>query len=100
MNMMIMIIQFNSLLIYVLSSTASGRLQSARIQTAAAIRQHRKKHTTNNKNKNEFRLLILNQDFLKMSLSLQTAFAVEIHLADGQWLEEQVNMLKLRMFRV
>jgi hypothetical protein len=35
-----------------------------------------------------------------MSLSLQTAFAVETHLAEGQWLEEQVNVLKLGMLRV
>jgi hypothetical protein len=32
--------------------------------------------------------------------NLQTAFVVETHLAEGQWLEEQVNMVKLRMLRV
>jgi hypothetical protein len=35
-----------------------------------------------------------------MSVGLQTAFAIETQLAEGQWLEEQVNVLKLRMFRV
>jgi hypothetical protein len=30
---------------------------------------------------------------------LQTAFAAETHLAEGQWLKKQVNMVKLRMFR-
>jgi hypothetical protein len=36
----IIIIQFNSLFIYVLNLTANGQLQSARIQTTV-IRQHR-----------------------------------------------------------
>jgi hypothetical protein len=37
-----------------------------------------------------------------MSVSLHTAFVSETHLAEGQWLEVQVNtrMLKLQMFRV
>jgi hypothetical protein len=41
---------------------------------------------------NKFRLLALKQKFLKISLSLKTAFLVETHLAVGQWLEGQVNM--------
>jgi hypothetical protein len=49
---------------------------------------------------NQFRLLILKQVFLKKSVSLQTAFAAETRLAEGQWLEEPVDMLKLWMFRV
>jgi hypothetical protein len=49
---------------------------------------------------NQFKLLTLRQEFLKISLSLPTAFAVETHLAEVQWLEEQVNKLKLPMFRV
>jgi hypothetical protein len=35
-----------------------------------------------------------------MSVNLHTAFAVETHLAEGQWLEKQVDMVKLRMRRV
>jgi hypothetical protein len=35
-----------------------------------------------------------------MSVNLHTAFAVETHLVDGQWLEKQVDMVKLRMLRV
>jgi hypothetical protein len=31
-----------------------------------------------------------------MCVSLHITYAVETHLAEGQWLEEQVNMLKLR----
>jgi hypothetical protein len=47
---------------------------------------------------NELGLSTLKQEFLKISVNLQTALAVETHLAEGQWLKEQVNMLQLRMF--
>jgi hypothetical protein len=43
----------------------------------------------------EFRLLTFKQEFIKISVSLRTAFEVEPHLAEGQWLEKQMNMLKL-----
>jgi hypothetical protein len=46
---------------------------------------------------NKFRLLTLKEKFLKIYVSLRTAFAVETHLGAGQWLEKLVNMLKLRM---
>jgi hypothetical protein len=49
---------------------------------------------------NHFQLLTLKHEFLKISISLQTAFAAETHVAEVQWPEEQVNMLKSRMFRV
>jgi hypothetical protein len=42
----------------------------------------------------------LKHDLLKISVDLQTAFAADTHLAEGQWLKEQLNMVKLRMFRV
>jgi hypothetical protein len=35
-----------------------------------------------------------------MSVDLQTASAADTHLAEGQWLKEQLNVVKLRMFRV
>lgn len=38
--------------------------------------------------------------FLKLFACLQTSFAVEMHLSEGQGLEEQVNMAKLRLFLV
>jgi hypothetical protein len=60
------------------------------------------KQTRNNKKQrkiNEFRLLTLKQEFLKLSVNIQTAFAVETLLAEGYWLKEQVNMLKLRIFQ-
>jgi hypothetical protein len=37
---------------------------------------------------------------LKLSTNLQTEFAARTHLAVGQWLEEQLNVEKFRMFRV
>jgi hypothetical protein len=46
------------------------------------------------------RLFTLKYDLLKISVYLQTAFAAETHLAERQWLKEQLNVLKLRMFRV
>jgi hypothetical protein len=44
---------------------------------------------------NQIRLLTLKQEFVKICVSIHTAFTVETHLAEGQWLEEQVNILKL-----
>jgi hypothetical protein len=41
---------------------------------------------------NQFRLLTLKQEFLEISVCSQTAFAVETHLAGGQWLEEVTNV--------
>jgi hypothetical protein len=39
-------------------------------------------------------------ELLKVSVDLQTAFAAETNRAEGQWLEEQLNVVKLHMFRV
>jgi hypothetical protein len=44
--------------------------------------------------------LKLKRDLIKISVDLQTAFAAETHLAEGQWLKEQLSMAKLRTFRV
>jgi hypothetical protein len=46
------------------------------------------------------RLFKLKHDLLKISVDLQTAFAADTHFAEGQWLKEQLNVAKLRMFRV
>jgi hypothetical protein len=46
------------------------------------------------------RLFTLIYDLLKISVDLQTAFAAEAHLSEGQWLKEQLNAVKLRMVRV
>jgi hypothetical protein len=48
----------------------------------------------------QLRLFKLKLNLPKISVHLQTAFAAETHLAEGQWLKEQLNVVKLRMFRV
>jgi hypothetical protein len=48
----------------------------------------------------QLRLYTLKHELLKISVHSQTAFAVGTHLAEGQWLKEQLNEVKLRMFRV
>jgi hypothetical protein len=45
-------------------------------------------------------IFTLKYDSQKISVDLQTTFAAETHLAEGQWLKEQLNVLKLRVFRV
>jgi hypothetical protein len=47
-----------------------------------------------------FRFLVLKQEFVELSVSLQTTRAVETHRAEKQCLGEQVNMLRLWLFRV
>jgi hypothetical protein len=37
---------------------------------------------------------------LKISVHSQTEFAADTHLAEGQGLKKQLNVVKLRMFRV
>jgi hypothetical protein len=46
------------------------------------------------------RLFTFKHELIKISVHLQTAFAAEAHQAGRQWLKEQLNMVKLRMFRV
>jgi hypothetical protein len=48
----------------------------------------------------QLRLLTLKHNLLKISVDLQTVFSAETRLAEWQWLKEQLNVLKLRMFRV
>jgi hypothetical protein len=48
----------------------------------------------------QIRLFTLKYDLLQVFVDLQTAFAENTHLAEGQWLKEQLNVLKLRTFRV
>jgi hypothetical protein len=48
----------------------------------------------------QLKLFALKYDLLKISVYSRTALAAETHLAAGQWLKEQLNVLKLRMFRV
>jgi hypothetical protein len=46
------------------------------------------------------RLFKLKYLLLKIYTNVQTEFAAETNLAVGQWLEEQLNIEKFRMFRV
>jgi hypothetical protein len=48
----------------------------------------------------QIRLFTLKHGLLKMSVHLQTAFAAETHLAEGKWLKEQLNVVKLATSRV
>jgi hypothetical protein len=45
-------------------------------------------------------IFALKYDLLNMSVDLETVFAEETHLAEGQWLKEQLNVLKFQIFRV
>jgi hypothetical protein len=53
-----------------------------------------------NKKVVQLRPFKLKHDLLKISIDVQTALAADTHLAEGQWLKEQLNVVKLRMFRV
>jgi hypothetical protein len=48
----------------------------------------------------QLRLFKQKHDFLKISVDLQTAFVADTHLAERLWLKEQLNVVKLRVFRV
>jgi hypothetical protein len=48
----------------------------------------------------QLRFSTLKDYLIQISIDLQTAIAAETHLAEGQWLKERLNMVKLRMFRV
>jgi hypothetical protein len=72
----------------VLSSTANGQLQSQheykqqQYDSTGQNKQETTKETTKRKT-HQSTLITLKQEFLKISISLQTAFAVETHLAEG-----------------
>jgi hypothetical protein len=59
-----------------------ANLELARIQTTRAIR----KHGENKKQSKSYllRLFIFKREFLKTSVDIQTAFAAETHIAEGQ----------------
>jgi high-affinity K+ transport system ATPase subunit B len=90
------VIHFNSLFINVPNSTAEGQLQGKH-KHKNKIKQHRTKQqskkTQENKNSKSVSLLKLQHDLLKISIDLETAFAADTHLAEGQWLKEQLNVV-------
>jgi hypothetical protein len=54
---------------------------------------HSQKNKQTNKIKlNQLRTINFKHKSLKLSLDLQTAFSTETHRAEGQWLEEQLNI--------
>jgi hypothetical protein len=64
------------------------------------IQDKTNKNTRKQKKVDQLRLFKLKHDLLKMSLDLQTALAPDTHLAEGQWLKEQLNVAKIGMFPV
>jgi hypothetical protein len=44
----------------------------------------------------QLRLFIFKSGYLNIAVDLQSAFAPETRRADRQWLEERLNMVKLR----
>jgi hypothetical protein len=64
------------------------------------VKTNKNENNKKQRKMDQLRLLKLKHDFLKMSIDLQTAFAADTHLAEGPWLKEQLNVVKLRMFRV
>jgi hypothetical protein len=91
----------------VLKSTANANYRlSTNTRNNNKTTQDKKQKTDNKKKKqenrkvNQLRLFKLNRDLLKISINLQTALAADTHLAEGQRLKVQMNVVKLRMFRV
>jgi hypothetical protein len=53
----------------------------------------RKEKQQKERKMNQYRLLTLKREFPKISVILHIAFTAETHQTEGQWLEEQDNML-------
>jgi hypothetical protein len=58
------------------------------------------KTTTKQRQMDQLRLFKLKHDLPKISVDIQTSFAADTHITKGQWLMEQLNVVKLCMFRV
>jgi hypothetical protein len=81
-----------------------------RVSTNTNNRNKTTQDKTNNKNYNKrnnktkkdgsAKAFLTQIYLLKTSVDLQTVLAAERQLAEGQWLKEQLNVVKLRMFRV
>jgi hypothetical protein len=90
---MMMMIQFNSLFINVLKSTANANYRlSTNTSNNNKTTQDKKQKTKNRQQKektrkqmkvNQLRLFKLKRDLLKISINLQTALAEDTHLAEG-----------------
>jgi hypothetical protein len=71
-----------------------------RVSTDANNSSKTTQDKTKTRKMDKLRLFKLKHDLLKISVDLQTAFEADTHLAEGQWLKEQLKVLKLRIFRV
>jgi post-segregation antitoxin (ccd killing protein) len=63
--------------------------------------KYKKQQWDNTAKKTTYQLMLFTSKYklLKISACLQTAFATETHLTEGQWQEEQENMVKLWMIQ-
>jgi hypothetical protein len=100
----LIIIQFNSLFIYLRSelnkrwpiTESSRNIKNKQNETNIIRTRHGKKRGKND----QIMHFKLKFELLKLSTNLQTELEAETHLPVGQWLEEQLNIEKFRMFRV
>jgi hypothetical protein len=69
-------------------------------KTTQDKKQKTKKRKKTRKQRKVNQLRQLRRDSLKISVNLQTSLAADTNPAEGQWLKEQLNVVKLRMFRV
>jgi hypothetical protein len=77
----------------------------AQLRSQHEYKQHQQRDNTGqNKLKtkkiSQLRLFIFKREFLKISVDLQTAFAAEARRAQGQRLEEEMNIVKLHRLPV
>jgi hypothetical protein len=79
---------------------------NGQLQTAAAIRQHKtkkkkqqKKQQQKRREMDQLRLFTLRHELLNISLCLDTEFVEVTHIADEQWLKDQLNVKLLRVPR-
>jgi hypothetical protein len=63
-------------------------------------KNYNKRNTKKQRKMDQLMLFTLKYHLLNISADLQILFAAETLLDEGQWLKEQLNVLKLRMFRV
>jgi hypothetical protein len=61
--------------------------------------KHNKINNKKQRKMDRLSLLRLKHELLQISVYLQTESTAETRLVAGQWLQERVNVVKLRMFR-
>jgi hypothetical protein len=84
----------------VLSVVVNYRVSTNTNKSTKTTQDKTNKHDKKQEKLHQIRLFRFRHELLKVSVDVQTAVAVETHLAEGQWLKEQLNMVKLHMFRV